>query len=110
MNENTTMIEIQTPPTLPEVVNQLQAILQGTADREAVSNWAATWVMAEDPNVEDSEVWELLGLAAGVDLQVEPLEYLHPEADIRSWIEQFTSNKVGYSLESQLQNYTLSTH
>lgn len=76
-------------PSLNEVVDQLKFILQNRATREAVSNWAETWVMTDDANVENSAVWHLLTLAASVDLRVSSSQYLYSESDIEGWIQPF---------------------
>ena len=76
-------------PTLMEVVEQLQAVLAGSISRESVADWAAAWVMLDNPTLEDDQVWTLLKQASGIDLKDSPTEYLHNEADIQSWIAPF---------------------
>ncbi|WP_374653023.1 hypothetical protein [Dongia sp.] len=76
-------------PTRQEVVNVLEAVLDGTSSRLAAAEWATEVqenIESEDPEAVDPEMWHLLRLAASLDVK-SGADYLHSENDIREWIE-----------------------
>jgi hypothetical protein len=80
------------PPTIADVVARLNAILLGDAPRGDVAEWAAGWIGASPPAISDPALWQLLRLAASVDLRSPSRAggqgtFLHAEADIRDWID-----------------------
>jgi hypothetical protein len=83
--------EAANPPTTAEVVARLSAILAGDASRAAVADWAGGWIRAEPSPIADPQLWQLLRLAASVDLRSQGRDgrsaFLHADADIRDWID-----------------------
>lgn len=84
-------------PSLDFMINLLKAILDGKKSREEVANWAAFYITHDDPElypeyrIDETDVWEMLGTLAGIDLQNSPAEYLHNEEDIKGWIQEAKS-------------------
>ena len=78
-------------PTRQEVKVRLIDLLAGRASREEVANWAAHWVIADDPGVEDEVVWESLTVLVGADLETAPGVYLHAEPDFEDWLYRVDS-------------------
>lgn len=75
-------------PTRQELVDLLQAVLDGGSSRLAAAEWAAEMqenIESEDPEAVDPEMWHLLRLAATLDVKSGE-SYLHSENDIREWI------------------------
>jgi hypothetical protein len=64
-------------PTVSEIIKRLKLILIGEVTREEVSNWASFYVKADDPNIEDNNVWDLLILRSGLDILDSPTTYFH---------------------------------
>lgn len=80
-----------TAPPSPEraaVRERLLDLLAGRASREEVAAWASTWVIQEDPAVEDPVVWNALCDLVGADLKISPVDYLHGEDDIHEWLDR----------------------
>jgi len=76
-------------PTHEELVNLLNAVLEGTSSRLAAAEWAAEVqenIESEDPEAVDPQMWHLLRLAASLDVKSGDT-YLHSENDIKEWIE-----------------------
>jgi hypothetical protein len=76
-------------PTRQEVVDLLQAVLEGNTSRLVAAEWAAEVqdnIESEDPEAVDPEMWHLLRLAASLDVKSGET-YLHSDNDIRDWIE-----------------------
>lgn len=76
-------------PTREELVNVLNAVLDGTSSRLAAAEWAAEVqenIESEDPEAVDPQMWHLLRLAASLDVKSGDA-YLHSENDIKEWIE-----------------------
>ncbi|TDQ81524.1 hypothetical protein A8950_2593 [Dongia mobilis] len=76
-------------PTRQEIVDLLQAVLEGNSSRLAAAEWAAEVqenIESEDPEAVDPEMWHLLRLAASLDVKSGEA-YLHSDNDIRDWIE-----------------------
>ncbi|MFB4366603.1 hypothetical protein [Bacillus sp. LR_6] len=79
-----------TEPKLIECINKIKSVLNGQTTREEVSDWAGTYVYADDPEVEDNRVWSMLILLSGIDLKDSPETYLHSTDDLNDWIKQYT--------------------
>ncbi|MDP0483756.1 hypothetical protein [Bacillus subtilis] len=77
-------------PKLIECINKIKSVLNGQTTREEVSDWAGTYVYADDPEVEDDRVWDMLILLSGIDLKDSPETYLHSTDDLNDWIKQYT--------------------
>ena len=76
-------------PTLIEIIDKLRLVLANELSREELYDWAATFVMADDPIINDEEVWEALIIISNIDALESPTSYLYKEEDLKSWIEQF---------------------
>ncbi|MEH7549848.1 DNA-binding protein [Neobacillus vireti] len=79
-------------PTVSEIIDRLKSVLNGELTREEISNWASYYVMADDPNIDDEIVWDLLKIISGIDILDSPTSYLHNEEDIKDWIKQATKS------------------
>lgn len=75
-------------PDRAEVRQRLLDLVAGRASREEVATWASTWVIQDDPAVDDPIVWNALRDLAGADLKVNPVDYLHGEADFHEWLDR----------------------
>lgn len=76
-------------PKLIECINKIKRVLNGQTTREEVSDWAGTYVYADDSEVEDDRVWDMLILLCGIDLKDSPETYLHSTDDLNDWIKQY---------------------
>jgi hypothetical protein len=79
-------------PTVADVVERLNAVLLGDAPRAAAAAWAAEWIRLDPSPIGDPAVWQLLRLAASLDLRTPSGaggegDFLHSEGDIRDWID-----------------------
>ncbi|MDN0191733.1 DNA-binding protein [Bacillus stercoris] len=77
-------------PNLLECTNKIKSVLTGQTTREEVSDWAGTYVYADEPEGEDDRVWDMLILLSGIDLKDSPETYLHSTDDLNDWIKQYT--------------------
>ncbi|MEC1736502.1 hypothetical protein DFO69_0208 [Bacillus subtilis] len=77
-------------PKLIECINKIKSVLNGQTTREEVSGWAGTYVYADNPEVEDDRVWDMLILLSGIDLKDSPDAYLHSTDDLNDWIKPYT--------------------
>jgi hypothetical protein len=68
------------------ITEQLNAVLRGETTREAVAGWAARQLAAGETEIADPTTWQLLRLAASLELRSGPDRYLHAESDIRDWL------------------------
>jgi hypothetical protein len=75
-------------PSLLEVADQLRALLRQERTRRDVSSWAAQWLTASTPAVEDKVVWATLQRLGGVDLKTSDRDYLYVEADFHAWLDE----------------------
>jgi hypothetical protein len=75
--------------TQAAITEQLNAVLRGTATREAVAEWAVGQLAAAETTIADPTTWQLLRLAASLELHSEPGRYLHSENDIRDWLTTY---------------------
>ncbi|WP_415749607.1 DNA-binding protein [Bacillus subtilis] len=79
-----------TVPKLLECINKIKSVLNGQTTREEVSDWAGTYIYADDPEVKNDRVWDMLILLSGIDLKDSPETYLHSTDDLNDWIKQYT--------------------
>jgi hypothetical protein len=79
-------------PTVSEIIKSLKSVLVGKMTREEVSDWASFYVMADNPSINDENVWDLLILLSGIDVLDSPTTYLHNDEDINDWIKQATES------------------
>lgn len=80
-----------TAPTLPEIADQLRALLAGARNRLDVSTWAHQWLTADDPNIDDDVAWRALERIGGADLPVGEADYLYHETDFHYWLDEVDS-------------------
>lgn len=72
---------------LEEVKARMIALVEGSASREDVADWALVRYKHETADYHLDEVlWTALGRLVGADLQQAPGVYLHDEEDFRSWL------------------------
>lgn len=72
-----------------EVVRErLSDLLAGRETREQIADWAAQWVHARVPIVDDPVIWNALKELAGADLRTSPSDYLHSESDFHAWLDE----------------------
>ncbi|WP_339821908.1 DNA-binding protein [Paenibacillus sp. FSL R7-0216] len=81
--------DVMNLPSIQDLLTKLQLVLINELQREEVADYAAQYVMNDDYEVQDEELWELLNIVSGIDLKDSPDEYLHDERDIRDWIHRF---------------------
>ncbi|MEY9979216.1 DNA-binding protein [Lysinibacillus sp. RC79] len=79
-------------PTGSEIIKRLKLVLNGEMTREEVSDWASFYVIADNPNIDDENVWKLLILLSGIDILDSATTYLHNDEDINDWIKQATKS------------------
>jgi hypothetical protein len=77
-------------PSRPQIEAQFNGILSGTVTRDEADRWAAQWVCADDPDVEDELVWWALTLLYGINLRPGPeAGYLHDDEQVVQWLTEF---------------------
>ncbi|MFI6818736.1 hypothetical protein ACIBG7_40505 [Nonomuraea sp. NPDC050328] len=82
-----------TAPTQADIEAQFTGLLDGTITREDANRWAARWVNADKPGVDDELVWWGLMHLYGIDLRPGPGEpYLSSDEQIAEWLEEFRGN------------------
>jgi hypothetical protein len=75
-------------PDRSEVRQKFLDVLAGRVSREEAASWADTWVDGPHERVRDFVVWEALKDLSGIDLRVNPTDYLHNEVDIHQWLDR----------------------
>ncbi|MBB6451659.1 hypothetical protein HNQ94_000080 [Salirhabdus euzebyi] len=75
-------------PNMSEIIKRLEKVLSGELKREDISDWASLYVMDDEPNVDDENVWEMLKIMSGIDILDSPTTYLYNQEDIKQWIEK----------------------
>jgi hypothetical protein len=75
------------PPSLSNVADQLRGLIAGRHTRQEVAEWAAQWLTADHPGVEDRIVWRTLEALGAADLKTGPDEYLYGESDFHAWLD-----------------------
>lgn len=76
-------------PSRADVDARFVALLAGDADRDSVDRWAAQWVTAEAPNVEDPVVWWALTLLWGIDARPgRGGPCLHDDHQVAGWLRE----------------------
>ena len=75
-----------TPAALADL---LDAVLRGATTRETVAQWAAGQLAAGEVQIANPRTWQLLRLAATLELRSGPDRYLHAESDIRDWLSTY---------------------
>ncbi|ALA55089.1 hypothetical protein CAY60_019660 [Shouchella clausii] len=77
-------------PTLKEIIDKLELVLQNKLTKEEVADWAAEYVMTYDHLVTDLVVFDFLTVVSGLDTLESPGEYMYDDEDIRDWINQYS--------------------
>lgn len=78
------------PPSREKVAEKFEDLFSGASSREDVDRWAAQWVAAVDPGVEDEATWWGLRRLCGVDSRHgEDQPYLHDDEQIAGWRDEF---------------------
>ena len=85
-------------PTKDDVINRLEAALQGDISREAFNVWAYKWVQNFDcrnhMSAEENTLHQYLIHLLAIDLEIEQGVYLHDFTDIRGWIDKIKNNQA----------------
>ncbi|KOP77955.1 hypothetical protein AMS59_15085 [Lysinibacillus sp. FJAT-14745] len=71
-------------PTVSEIIKRLKLVLISEMTREEVSDWATLYVMADNPNIDDENVWDLLILLSGIDILIFDLRNIKPKNRVDS--------------------------
>lgn len=81
-------------PSRQEVVLQLQGLIDGVYTREAVSQWARKWVVADDDETEisDERLWNALENLSVADTPTTDRPYLFEVEDFRLWLAELLSS------------------
>jgi hypothetical protein len=77
--------DVPQPPSRDDLRRQIAGLIDGTVDREVVTEWAMQWVGARDPGVDDPVVWAVLNDLAGADSPTTDRAYLYGLADFEAW-------------------------
>jgi hypothetical protein len=88
-------------PTFDETRAKIMDLIRGTATPEEVAAWASQWVMDDDNAVQDPAIWQALDALAGADLEVEPGELLHSDADFHTWLDELETSHASDAGEGQ---------
>jgi hypothetical protein len=64
-------------------------LLEGRVSRRQASDWAAQWVMANVPYVNDDRVWRALTHLVRADMLQTDRPYLYGERDFEAWLNEF---------------------
>lgn len=89
---------MSTAPSRAKIEAQFDGILNGTVTRDDADRWAAQWVSADDPAIDDELVWWGLMHLYGIDLRPGPEdEYLHPDEQVAEWLAEFRTHSNGYA-------------
>ena len=73
-----------------QVKQRMTGLLQGSADRGDVADWAMARIRNESADYSfDATLWTALDRLAGADLQQAPGVYLHDQEDFRAWLADF---------------------
>lgn len=86
------------PPSRDDVERQFVELLAGLSTRDEVDRWAARWVAADDPGVEDEVVWWGLTHLFGIELRHGAQEpYLHDLEQISRWLADLRQRRHDHS-------------
>jgi hypothetical protein len=80
--------DVPPPPTRADVRRRISALLDGSASRDEVSDWAMQWVDAENPGDIDEVVWSALNNLAGADAPTTDRRYLYDRPDFEAWLDE----------------------
>jgi hypothetical protein len=85
---------MQVVPRPEDIERTFEELLSGSRSREDADRWAGQWVYVGDPPRMPEAHWQALKRLAGCDLRHGPnLPYLHSDDQVRSWLEEFRTQK-----------------
>lgn len=78
-------------PTFPLIIAKLQEVIAGSNSREALTQWATTWINEDYQTEVDSTnlsagIIEALDLVAGADAPGSDRPYLYDSEDFSRWL------------------------
>jgi hypothetical protein len=76
------------PPSRGQIEAKFVALLDGSANRAEVADWAMQWVDARDPGDVDEVVWAALDHLAGADSPSTDRRYLYDKPDFEAWLDE----------------------
>ncbi|MED1575514.1 MULTISPECIES: DNA-binding protein [Bacillus] len=76
-------------PKMLDCLNKIRKVLEGTMTREQISDWVEVYVSADDPEIDDDQVWDMLVLLSEINLKDSPNSYLHSVDDLNDWLEKY---------------------
>lgn len=79
---------VRPAPSRQEVAEKLRALIDGSLSREDASKWAAHWIAADDPGVEDDRVWRALEGLVSADAPSTDREFLYERIDFEEWLKE----------------------
>lgn len=82
-----------TAPSRDEVERALVDLLRGRTSRVQVDAWVSERLDELDGEIPDAAVWTTLSLLSGVTLKISPDHYLHDDAQIAEWLEEFRQRR-----------------
>lgn len=74
-------------PSRVEVLLKLHQLGADEISREAISEWAMSFIDVEAPEIVDPAVWETLKALGGADLDGGDRKYLYSDADFAAWAD-----------------------
>ena len=77
------------PPSEDEVQRKLVDLVEGRVTREEADDWAMRWVVADDPGIEDKNIWAAIGHLAGCAMPTTDRAYLYGQSDFEAWLADF---------------------
>lgn len=80
------------PPTRDDVEERLRELIMGQASRKDVAKWAMQWVGANDPGVEDRNVWDVLTALGAADMPTTDREWLYEREDFEGWLRDLRAS------------------
>ena len=76
-------------PTVYEITNRLNEIINNKITREDVGRWALEFIKNDDYiEIENIEAWHYLVIVSSIDEMITPDEYLYSIKDIECWIQE----------------------
>ena len=79
------------PPSAEDVEKKFLDVIEGRITFEDADDWAIQWVAADDPGIEDDNVWRAVSHLAGCSLRHgypnEP--YLFTRESFEEWLSEF---------------------
>lgn len=92
------------PPKQSEVIEKLTMLLRGDISRKEASEWAAQWVLLDNPPEMDDSTWDALGNMAGTDMPTTDRPYLFGNDDFSEWLNDLQSAKDKFHTEMTMND------